>query len=53
MHNHPSGDPQPSRADIDMTQEVVRAAATLGLVVYDHVIVGAADTFSFRRAGLL
>jgi len=53
VHNHPSGDHQPSRADIEMTQEIVRAVGTLGLVVHDHVIIGAADTFSFRRAGLL
>ena len=53
VHNHPSGDPQPSPADIEMTQEIVRAAQTLGVVVQDHVIVGALGTFSFRGAGLL
>ena len=53
VHNHPSGDPQPSQADLEMTREIVRAAQTLGVVVHDHVIIGAADTFSFRGAGLL
>jgi DNA repair protein RadC len=40
VHNHPSGDPAPSRADIDMTKMIVEAARPLGITVHDHVIVG-------------
>jgi RadC-like JAB domain len=40
VHNHPSGDPTPSRADIDMTQAIVAAAKPLGIAVHDHIIVG-------------
>jgi DNA repair protein RadC len=40
VHNHPSGDPTPSRADIDMTQLIVSAAAPLGVTVHDHIIIG-------------
>jgi hypothetical protein len=40
MHNHPSGDPTPSRADIQMTQSIVDVAKPLGISVHDHIIVG-------------
>ena len=40
MHNHPSGDPTPSRADIQMTQSIVDIAMPLGISVHDHIIVG-------------
>ena len=40
MHNHPSGDPTPSRADIEMTQAIVAVARPLGISVHDHIIVG-------------
>ena len=40
VHNHPSADPTPSRADIDMTKQVVQALAAVGITVHDHVIVG-------------
>ena len=40
VHNHPSGDPTPSRADIDMTRQIVASAAPLGISVHDHIIVG-------------
>ncbi len=53
VHNHPSGDPTPSRDDIEMTQEVRRAAAALSIVLHDHVIVGNGKWLSFRREGLL
>ncbi|MBR0653000.1 JAB domain-containing protein [Roseomonas terrae] len=53
VHNHPSGDPAPSRADLDMTQEVKAAASALGIVLHDHLIVGNGRHFSFRREGLL
>jgi DNA repair protein RadC len=53
VHNHPSGDPTPSRDDIEMTAEIVSAAKALSIVVHDHVIVGNGRTLSFRREGLL
>jgi DNA repair protein RadC len=40
VHNHPSGDPAPSRLDIDMTKQIVAAAGSLGIAVHDHIIVG-------------
>ncbi len=52
-HNHPSGDPTPSRADIDMTNQIVRAAAALGIRVHDHIVVGKAREASFKALGLL
>jgi DNA repair protein RadC len=53
VHNHPSGDPAPSRADIDMTYAIRDAAEVLGLVVHDHLIVGKARQLSFRSEGYL
>jgi DNA repair protein RadC len=53
VHNHPSGDPTPSRADIDMTGEIKAAAAALSIVLHDHVIIGNGAWLSFRREGLL
>ena len=53
VHNHPSGDPTPSRADIEMTQKIKQASDPFGIVVHDHIIVGRDDTTSFRRLGLL
>ncbi len=53
VHNHPSGDPTPSRADIEMTAEINRAVATLGVVLHDHIIVGNGAWLSFKREGLL
>ncbi len=52
-HNHPSGDPAPSHDDIVMTREIKAAAAALGLVLHDHVVVGNGATLSFRAQGLL
>lgn len=40
VHNHPSGDPTPSRADIDMTKTIVETARPLGITVHDHIIIG-------------
>src|SRR5262249_19145265 len=40
VHNHPSGDPTPSRADIEMTKQIVDIARPLGIAVHDHIIVG-------------
>ncbi|QJE74660.1 DNA repair protein RadC [Aerophototrophica crusticola] len=53
VHNHPSGDPTPSRADIDMTKQIVTAAQALGVVVHDHVIIGKGQYVSFKSAGLM
>ncbi len=53
VHNHPSGDPTPSRADIEMTAEVKQAAAALGITLHDHLIIGRDQPLSFRREGLL
>lgn len=53
VHNHPSGDPTPSRADIEMTRQIVSAATTMGIAVHDHLIIGRKGHTSFREAGLL
>jgi DNA repair protein RadC len=53
VHNHPSGDPQPSQADIDMTYAIRDAAEVLGLVVHDHLVIGKARQVSFRAEGYL
>lgn len=53
VHNHPSGDPTPSQADIAMTQQIQVAAQALGLVVHDHIIIGKSQELSFRSHGLL
>ena len=53
VHNHPSGDPNPSQQDIDMTRQIDEAARTLGLVLHDHLIVGKSTELSFRSEGYL
>ncbi|MGR3273321.1 JAB domain-containing protein [Thalassococcus profundi] len=53
VHNHPSGDPTPSAADIDMTAQIDAAAQALGLTLHDHLIVGKSTELSFRSEGLL
>lgn len=53
VHNHPSGDPTPSRADIDMTEQVRTACATLSITLHDHLIIGKNRDLSFRSNGLL
>ena len=53
VHNHPSGDPTPSRADIEMTKQIVSSAKNLGIVVHDHIIVGKQGHASFRGLGLI
>lgn len=52
VHNHPSGDPTPSQADITVTRQVVEAARLFGLQVHDHLVVGREGTTSFRTLGL-
>ena len=53
VHNHPSGDPKPSRADIEMTHEVKTAAEALGIAIHDHLVIGRKGHASFRSLGLL
>jgi len=53
VHNHPSGDPTPSRADIDMTRRIVEIAAPLGVAVHDHIIVGRDGHASLRGLKLI
>jgi DNA repair protein RadC len=53
VHNHPSGDPTPSRADIQMTQQIVEVARPLGISVHDHIIVGKDGHTSFKGLKLI
>ena len=53
VHNHPSGDPTPSRADIDMTRQIVDAARPLGVTIHDHIIVGRQGHASFKALKLI
>lgn len=53
VHNHPSGDPTPSQADIAMTREVRDAGEKLGISLYDHIVVGKQGTTSFKQLGLI
>ncbi|MEJ0010188.1 MAG: DNA repair protein RadC [Alphaproteobacteria bacterium] len=53
VHNHPSGDATPSKSDIDITQKIVGAAATVGVAVHDHVIIAGDGHYSFKSYGLL
>jgi len=53
VHNHPSGNPEPSRADIQLTQRIAEAGRHLGIVVHDHVIVGREGHASLRAKGLI
>ena len=53
VHNHPSGDPTPSEADLSMTRQVQDACAALGLVLHDHLIIGKERELSFRAKGYL
>ena len=53
VHNHPSGDPTPSRADIEMTKQIIEAGKPLKVAVHDHVVIGRGKTISFRQLGLI
>lgn len=53
VHNHPSGDPSPSRQDIDITRQIVEAGKRLGIAVHDHIIMAASGHTSLRAQGLL
>lgn len=53
VHNHPSGDPTPSQADIDMTEAIEVACNAIGVTLHDHVVIGKETDASFRALGLL
>lgn len=53
VHNHPSGDPTPSEADIAMTHQIKTAAEVLGLTLHDHLVIGRSRELSFRSEGLI
>ena len=53
VHNHPSGDPTPSKADIEMTREIATAAKALKIAIHDHLVIGRGGHASFKSLGLL
>jgi DNA repair protein RadC len=53
VHNHPSGDPTPSGADVDMTREIVNAARPMRIAIHDHLVVGRDGVASFKALGLM
>ena len=53
VHNHPSGDPTPSHADIEMTQTIIKVAGPLGIAVHDHIVVGKEGHASFKSLRLI
>ncbi len=53
LHNHPSGDATPSKADIDITKKIIEAASTVGVAVHDHVIITENGHYSFKSFGII
>ncbi len=53
IHNHPSGDPTPSRADIEITHRVSKAGEIVGIPLVDHIIIGGTAYYSFAEEGLI
>lgn len=53
VHNHPSGDPTPSKADIEMTRQVTKALSGVGITVHDHLVIGRKGHVSFKSQGLI
>jgi DNA repair protein RadC len=53
VHNHPSGDPSPSMADVELTRDIEKALASLEIRVHDHLVVGATDVVSMKAKGLI
>jgi DNA repair protein RadC len=53
LHNHPSGDPTPSKADLEMTRAVAKALGTVGIALHDHVVLGRGRHASFKSLGLI
>lgn len=52
-HNHPSGVPEPSKADIDITQRLLKALALVDISVLDHIVIGGVDSVSFAERGMI
>ncbi|MFA5123532.1 JAB domain-containing protein [Zavarzinia sp.] len=53
LHNHPSGDPTPSKADIDMTRDLATGLKAVGIALHDHLVIGRQGHASFKSLGLL
>ncbi len=53
MHNHPSGDPNPSKADIEITKQIIDASKPFNIMVHDHIIMARGCHFSFKQEGLI
>jgi DNA repair protein RadC len=53
VHNHPSGDPTPSKPDIDMTKQIIDSGKPFSIVIHDHIIVSKSGTTSFKQLGLI
>lgn len=53
VHNHPSGDPTPSQADIEMTKKIIESAKPLGVSIHDHLVIGKGSHASFKSLGLI
>jgi len=53
VHNHPSGDPSPSTADVQMTRQIIDVAKPLGITVHDHIIIGRAGHASMKALRLI
>jgi DNA repair protein RadC len=53
VHNHPSGDPSPSQADIEMTKQIIEAGRSLRISIHDHLVVGRDGVASFKALGLI
>lgn len=53
FHTHPSGDPQPSNADVDMTKRIKASGELLGIPLLDHIVLGEGKIYSFRQEGVL
>ena len=53
VHNHPSGDPNPSRQDVETTERLVKSAGILGIHVLDHIIIGDGKYISMKQEGLM
>ena len=53
IHNHPSGDPSPSTADVQMTRQIVEVARPLGVTVHDHIIIGKSGHASLKGLKLV
>ena len=53
VHNHPSGSPKPSRADIQVTQKIMEASRLMGMTVHDHIVIGREGHTSLKAQGLI